>query len=150
MQRPILNSNSRRRGISLFEVVLALSIFIGALAAITQVLRTGSRASIRAQLQSEAVLLCERRMNEVIAGVQPLESVDHAPIDDRSDWFWSLKIEDSGTVNLLRLEVAVEHAGKSANNTASYHLVRLLRDPQVYVDAANAAAAAAASAEATQ
>jgi len=140
MKKNPSSSNANRRGISLFEVVLALAIFIGALTAIAQVLRTGSRAAIRAQLQSEAVLLSERRMNEVISGVLPLESVDHAPFDERANWSWSLNLADSGVVNLLKLELTVEHAGDNGANKISYHLTRLLRDPQVYVDAANAAA----------
>ncbi|WP_437226179.1 type IV pilus modification PilV family protein [Planctomicrobium sp. SH661] len=137
------NSNSNRtarRGISLFEVVLALAIFIGALTAITQVLRTGSRAAVRAQLESQAVLLAEQRMNEVVAGVQSLEGVNRVPFDGKSNWYWTLNISDSGTPNLLRLEVIVEHADKDDKNKVSYRLARLLRDPQVYVDAANAAA----------
>lgn len=132
-----------RRGISLFEVVLALAIFTGAMTAIAQILRTGSRAAVRAQLESEAVLLCERRMNEVVSGVLPLEGVDHAPFDNRSNWFWTLNLSDSGVVNLLKLEVSVEHAGDNGTNRVSYRLTRLMRDPQVYVDAANAEAAAA-------
>lgn len=132
-----------RRGISLFEVVLALAIFTGAMTAIAQILRTGSRAAVRAQLESEAVLLCERRMNEVVSGVLPLEGVDHAPFDNRSNWFWTLTLSDSGVVNLLKLEVSVEHAGDNGTNRVGYRLTRLMRDPQVYVDAANAEAATA-------
>jgi len=131
-----------RRGISLFEVVLALAIFIGALTAIAQVLRTGSRAAIRAQLESEAILLCERRMNEVVSGVLPLESVSQAPFDEKANWTWSLNLADSGVVNLLKLELTVEHAGDNGTNKIAYHLTRLLRDPQVYVDAAQATATA--------
>jgi len=131
-----------RQGISLFEVVLAIAIFIGALTAISQILRTGSRAAIRAQLQSEAVLLCERRMNEVLSGVQPLEAVQQATFEQGQNWSWSLNITEGGVVNLLQLEVIVEHTGENDNSKVSYHLTRLLRDPQVYVDAANAASAA--------
>jgi len=141
MKRQRHQCSGTRHGISLFEVVLALAIFIGALTAISQILRTGSRAAIRAQLQSEAVLLCERRMNEVLSGVQPLEAVQHAAFEQGQNWFWSLNITDGGVVNLLQLEVIVEHTGENDNSKVSYHLTRLLRDPQVYVDAANAASA---------
>src|SRR5690606_17451270 len=86
MQRNSHNPMQFRRGISLFEVVLAFSIFLGALTAITQVLRTGSRAAIRAQLESEAVLICEQRLNEVVAGVVPLQGVNRVPLDGKSNW----------------------------------------------------------------
>lgn len=136
------SSFSNRRGISLFEVVLALAIFIGALTAVAQILRTGSRAAVRAQLESEAVLLCERRMNEVVSGVLPLEAVDRSGFDNRSNWFWSLSLSESGSVNLLKLEVKVEHVGENSTNQISYRLTRFMLDPQVY---ANAAAATASS-----
>jgi hypothetical protein len=125
-------------------VVLALAIFIGALAAISQVLRTGSQAAIRTQLASEAILRCEQKLNEVLSGVLPLESSDHVRFEDDNAWQWSLQVFDSGTVNLLRLELTVEHLGPAQSVNTSYQLVRLLRDPQVYDDAAAAAAAASA------
>lgn len=139
---------SSRSGISLFEVVLALAIFIGAMAAMAQILRTGSRAAIRAQLTSEAVILSELRMNELVSGVLPLESVSRAPFDGKPNWFWTVNISDSNVPSLLKLEVIVEHQGDRGASTVTYQLARLMRDPQVYVDAANEAAAAA-SAEGT-
>jgi general secretion pathway protein I len=134
-----------RRGISLFEVVLALAIFIGAMAAMAQILRTGSRAAVRAQLTSEAVLLSELRMNELVSGVLPLESVSRSPFDGKPNWFWTVNISDTDVPNLLKLEVIVEHQGDHGNNTVTYQISRLMRDPQVFVDAANAAAAAASA-----
>lgn len=125
-------------GITLFEVVLALAIFIGAFTAIGQVLRTGSRAAIRAQLSSEAVLRCERKMNEVLSGVTALEAVQRTPFEDNPNWIWTLNLLDSGTPNLLQLELIVERAGTGGQSATSYRLTRLMRDPQIYVDAAAA------------
>jgi hypothetical protein len=129
-----------RRGILLFEVVLALAIFIGALTAISQVLRTGSQAAIRAQLFSEAQLRGEQKLSEALSGVLPLEAADHVAFEDDDAWQWSLQILDSGTVNLLRLELLIEHLGPARLVDTRYQLVRLLRDPKVYDDAAAAGA----------
>jgi len=128
------------RGISLFEVVLALAIFLGAITVITQILRTGSRAAMLAQLESEATLICEQRMNEVVAGVQPLQNANKVPLDGKSGWTWSLTIQEAGIPNLLQLEVLVEHTSQNAVGNVSCSMARFLRNPQIYVDAANAAA----------
>lgn len=134
---PMNNGGSQsRRGISLFEVVLALGIFLGATAAITQVLRTGSRASIRAQLQSQAELFCDRQMNRVLAGIEPMESVPTGSLDGHQDWNWSLTVSDGGLPWLLRLELSVEHSSSNPNAVVKSDLVRLVRDPQFYVNAA--------------
>jgi general secretion pathway protein I len=127
-----------RRGITLFEVVLALAIFIGALAAISQVLRVGSRASIRAQLASEAVLRSDYKMNEVLSGIIPLQGAQRTPFEDDPDWLWTLNVVDSGTPNLLLLELTVEHSGTGGDLAASFQLTRMVRDPQIYTDAATA------------
>ncbi|SFI48215.1 type IV pilus modification PilV family protein [Planctomicrobium piriforme] len=134
-----LQRNACRRGISLFEVVLALAIFIGALAAISQVLRVGSRASIRAQLNSQAAILGERRMSEILAGIVPLETVSRARFDDFPEWNWTLNVLDTETIGLLKLELTIERAGNNPDANVKYMLVRLQRDPQVYADAAAAA-----------
>ncbi len=126
----------KKRGITLFEVVLALAIFLGAVAVIGQVLQNGSRAATQAQLSSDAVIRCERRMNEVLAGVLPLSSEQKAPFEDDPNWQWSLNVVDSGIPYLLETEMVVEHldSGGRINNT--FRLTRLMRDPQIYEDAA--------------
>ncbi len=143
----LLRDPHRRSGLSLFEVVLALSIFIGAFTAISQVLRTGSRAAIRAQLNSQAEIYCDRQMNRILAGVEPFQSVSKTTLDDRSDWFWSLNITDEDVPSLKRLEVTVEHDSVNPDAKVSQQLIRLVRDPQFFVDAAIAAEDAAAAAK---
>jgi len=139
----------QRNGISLFEVVLALSIFLGAIAAISEVLRTGSRAAVRAQLQSQAAILCDRQMNRILAGVEPMEATSKAILDGQRDWLWSLNILDSGVPSLLRLELTVERTGQGPDAAVTTQLVRLVRDPQFFVDAAAAAAEASATQSST-
>ncbi|HWL09469.1 MAG TPA: hypothetical protein VNQ76_13760 [Planctomicrobium sp.] len=149
-QFPIATINGRhlsRRGLSLFEVVLALAIFLGATAAITQVLRTGSHASIRAQLQSQAALFCDRQMNRVLAGIEPMESVPTGSLDGHPDWKWSLNVSDGGVPWLLRLELSVEHTSSNPNAVVKSELVRLVRDPQFYVNAAESATTSSSSTE---
>lgn len=63
----------RRRGLSLLEVILAMAIFLLSMVAISQMVESAARRGIRSQLQSKAALLAESRMNEIVAGVIPLD-----------------------------------------------------------------------------
>ena len=60
-----------RRGITLYEVVIALVIFSGSVAAISEAVSTGMRAAVQSRLQSQAILLAQSKMQEVIAGSFP-------------------------------------------------------------------------------
>ncbi len=59
---------SQHRGLTLFEVVIAMAIFAGAITALSQALSTATRAALQARLQSQAVLLCQTKMAEVVGG----------------------------------------------------------------------------------
>ncbi len=125
-----------RKGITLFEVVLALAIFLGATAVIGQVLQNGSRAATRAQLTGDAALRCERRMNEILSGVLPLSSENRAPFEDSGAWVWTVNVLDSEVIGLLKVEVIVEHLSSRGDVNNSFQLTRLIRDPQIYEEAA--------------
>jgi type II secretory pathway pseudopilin PulG len=119
---------------SLLEVVVALAIFIAALAVITQIISTGSRASTRAKLQSEATLRAESCMAEAIAGVIPLQA-DTRPFDDDASWQWSLVVDTGPHVDTVLLTVNVEHKTDQDRVNGLATLKRVIRDPQVFLDA---------------
>ena len=135
-ERSSTNMNTSRQGITLFEVVLALAIFLGATAVIGQILQNGSRAATRAQLTAEATIRCERRMNELLSGVLPLTTVQKAPFEDNASWVWSVNLLDTNVVSLLEAEVVVEFVRSNGTVGESVTLKRYLKDPQIYEDAA--------------
>lgn len=120
----------------MFEVVLALSIFLGATAVIGQILRNGGEASIRAQLTSEATIRCEARMNELLSGILPLTTTQNAPFEDDPDWYWTVSILDTGIPYLLEVAVIVQHLDRSGVPNATVRLDRLMKDPVLYEEAA--------------
>ncbi len=77
-------------------------------------------------------------MNEVLSGIIPLQGAQRTPFEDDPDWLWTLNVVDSGTPNLLLLELTVEHSGTGGDLAASFQLTRMVRDPQIYTDAATA------------
>lgn len=139
MRRRILIATQRkvasRQGLTLLEVLLSLGLFLGALAALSQLWYGGVRASVQARLSTQAILRCESKLNEVVAGAVPLQSTTDTPFEDDASWTWSLQVLPDTHANVLQLIVSVSHPGQGGLSASSYQLRRLLRDPQVWIDA---------------
>ncbi|HUT11977.1 MAG TPA: prepilin-type N-terminal cleavage/methylation domain-containing protein [Thermoguttaceae bacterium] len=94
------SSRSGRGGFSLLEVILALAIFAGVLAALGEVSRIGMRNAEIARDLTKAQLLCESKMAEITSGYaestpvdnQPLETAD-AFIRGEIPWVYSIQQE---------------------------------------------------------
>jgi general secretion pathway protein I len=127
-----------RRGLSLLEVLVSVAIFLGALTAILYALGLGQRSELSARLQSEAVLRCEAVMAEFISGVREAEASDGNPFDDdeTGNWTWTAQVEGGPGADLLQVTVVVEHRPGGSEPNAAFSLVRYMRDPQLFLDAA--------------
>ncbi|MEZ6130909.1 MAG: hypothetical protein R3C59_19740 [Planctomycetaceae bacterium] len=143
-QRPCRDrSRQRRTGLTLLEVLLATSIFLGSITAILQVLRVGHESRLSARLDAEAALLCESLMGEYLSGMSPLAEDVETPFPSPHDqWVYTTTIEDGPGTSLLKLTVLVEHKPNGQDATTYFQLSRLMRDPQLFLDAAMDAAAA--------
>jgi type II secretion system protein I len=123
---------------TLLEVFLALTIFVGALAAVSQIISTGTRASVQAELQSDAVLRAETQMAQIVSGAIPLTATSNAAFDDHAEWTWSLTVATGPQLDTLQLTVTVDHKTPKGVVNGQAVLARIIRDPQVYVNAAAA------------
>jgi general secretion pathway protein I len=132
-----------RHGLTLFEVLLSLGLFLGAVTVLSQLWWTGVRASVQSQLRTQAILRCESKMNEVVAGVVPLLQVSDTPFDDDANWTWNLQILPGPHADVVLVVVSVVHPGQGGLSAAGHQLSRLIRDPQVWTDAKAAAETAA-------
>lgn len=138
----------QRRGLTLYEVVLSMAIFFMAMAGVSQLISIGSDSAVAAKLTTEAAMHCESRMNEVIAGAIPLEDVSDQPLEEGNDaWQWTLVAKkDEPVPGMVDLTVTVSHYNTDGVRNATFSLRRLIRDPQVFIDAAEEAEAKAAAA----
>lgn len=121
-----------RQGFTLLEIVLGMAIFFGSLAIFSQILWNGSRAAVQGQLRAQALVRCEAKLGEVVAGATPFQtqqnqSFSSDPIDD--GWNWTVEIEPTDHPNLNAVVVTVDHAGNSDLANASVQLRRWMRDP---------------------
>jgi general secretion pathway protein I len=137
--RPILVVRLRSRsGLSLLEIIISVAIFMASLAAIMEGLQIGRRSELSARLQSEAVLRSETVMGEILCGVNEASSAQGNPFDDdeTGNWEWSAEVTEAGTTGLLQVTVLVEHRPGGGEPNAAFTLVRFMRDPQLFLDAA--------------
>lgn len=128
----------RRSGLTLLEVLISLSIFLGALTALGQLISIGSRAAVQSQLRTQAVIKCQSKLAEVLAGAQPMEPVSESTFEDADEnWKWSLNVEPGNYENVLKLTVLVQYVGNADTVSTSYEITRQVRDPAMLLDAAN-------------
>jgi uncharacterized membrane protein YgcG len=102
------------------------------MAAIGQLILNGTRGSIRARLQTQAVLRCETVLAELVAGATPLQQGSGAFPDD-SSWSWSVSLGQAPQANLYLVEVTTAHAASTNLGRVSCTLRRLVRDPQAEI-----------------
>lgn len=119
------------RAFSLFEILIALAIFAMSAAVIGQLISSGSRGAVRAQLESEAVLRCESKLGEIVAGATSLQTTSQVPFTDDSAWTWSCSIAAGPHQDLYLVQVTVSHPSSGQLSDHSYTLSRLVRDPNV-------------------
>lgn len=130
--------DSPRQGLTLLEVLLSLGLFLGALAALSQLWYGGVRAAVQARLSTQAILRCESKLNEVVAGAVPLQSTSDTPFDDDASWTWSLQVDTGLHTDTMLVTVKVSHPGQGGLSSSDYQLRRLIRDPQVWTAAQQA------------
>lgn len=120
-----------RSGFSLLEVILAMAILVGSLAVISQLIDLGAGNAVEARLRTDAILRCESKMQEIVAGVLPAESTSPALFDDDPMWQWSVDVEPGVSAGLLGVTVTVAQTTSQSATPVSYSLHRWLRDPVV-------------------
>ncbi len=132
------DANRTPRGITLYEVVIAIAIFAGAVVALSEALTTATRAALQSRMQSQAVLLCETKMAEVVAGATPATSSGEVPFTDPGleDWTWSVSVNPANHAGINQVEITVSRRQGPNGVDASFKLARLLRDPQAFVTSA--------------
>jgi len=118
-----------RRGLTLFEVLLSLAILAASLAAIAQLVFTGTQGSLMARLESEAAVRCQNTLAELIAIGDPLTSVADQPFPDDPNWTWTLVSQETQDPGLYILQMTVNYASDGGFGEAEFTLNRMYRDP---------------------
>ena len=120
--------NRRPKGISLLEVLLAMGILFGSLTVLSQLASIGIDHLKRAETTTTAIRLCQNKLGEVLAGIQPLEKVEEQPILENPDWNYSVEVQSLEPLPLAEVRVRVARLSDSERKPSGrrglYELVR--------------------------
>lgn len=123
-----------RQGLTLFEVLISLVIFVGAMSAIGQLVSNGVRGALQSRYQTQAAMLCEAKLGEVVAGVVPLVAGQGTDPED-ANWSWTLQVSAAPVPGLMRVEVTVQRQAINSRGKVTFTMARYVRDPQLYIAA---------------
>ena len=123
-----------RPGFSLLEVILASAVLLASSVILCQLLGIGREHAFRSEATTQAQILCQRTMNELLAGIVPFEPVADQEFPGDPEWSYSLDIEPLEGRKLLRVSITVTEQTDSEPTTTqpesrprSFRLVRWLR-----------------------
>ena len=125
-----------RPGLSLMEVLAALTIFLISMIALWQLLTVSGERALEVQQQSHAAQLCQSKLAEVVSGVVPLSSTSGS-YDEDSDWQWTLDAEQhSAITGLWRVQVT---ASRDLSDGTHYEssVSQMVLDPSLRGSAAD-------------
>ncbi|MEM1061522.1 MAG: prepilin-type N-terminal cleavage/methylation domain-containing protein [Planctomycetota bacterium] len=118
-----------RRGLTLLEVVIATAILAGSFAVLGSLLESARVASTRARYELEAVTRAESLIDELVAGVLPLEAVDRVAYDGEPQWSYEVGLAETEFETLTLVVVRVWHADAQRTVDADVSLARQLFVP---------------------
>jgi prepilin-type N-terminal cleavage/methylation domain-containing protein len=124
-------SEQHHRGFSLLEIILALAILAGSLAALGEVMRLADQNSTLTRDESEAQILASTIMDELVAGARQLMAVSRTPLDYETElpWVYSIAVEQTGYNELVAVRVLVEQDLDARLQPARYELIRWFPNP---------------------
>ena len=132
---PDTRTSLRRHGLTLLEVILALAILSLSMVAIGELIRIGTHSARDAQDMTQAQILCESKLSELVAGVAPYEPAVRAPLPMDPDWYYTVQLEPTEEEGVMALAVTVETHIERRQPIACT-LVRWVPDPGLELPAA--------------
>jgi general secretion pathway protein I len=127
-----------RAGLSLLEVMLALSILGVSTAILSQILQIGTDNGLRARRITQAQMLCESKMNEVVLGSVSTQSTTWTPITigvANAEWFFQVETIAAEQPSLIGVVVSVSDSPSiSENRPPLARLVQWIIDPSLGMD----------------
>jgi general secretion pathway protein I len=119
------------RGLTLLEVMLAIAILGGCLAVIGELVRLGVRHAEEAREQTKAQLLCESKLEEIAAGIAPLEGASAVPFELDPDWTYTVEVTSLDQQGLIQVSVTVQPAESERLYPITFALSRWMLDPSL-------------------
>ena len=122
---------TRRAGLSLLEVIVALAIFLFSLIGLGQLLTQGKEQALAVQFRTQAIQICQAKMAEVMAGAIPVSgSQSNVTLDEDPDWTWSMEANQGAVTGLW--VVTVQASRKMPDGSpVEATLTQMILDPSI-------------------
>ena len=143
-------------GFTLLEVILALAVFGVSAVLLSELMNLGVRNARAARDGTQAQLLCETIMTELLTGVRPLQSEPNAQLQDdptassveKAPWISDITVEVIDTVdgayNMLALLVTVRENNDDPRKQ-EFTMARWILDPDTLPEEEEEAATSTSS-----
>lgn len=125
-----------RRGISLLEVILAMSILLISIAAIGQLVDRGSNDALDSLNQATGTRLAISKLAELEAGVLPVSESSSGTFTNEPAWRYTIESTPSEFPNLYTVTVKAER--DRPGRIASIAITQMIYDPSVMGNASEA------------
>ena len=96
-----------RNGFSLLEVIIATGILAASAVLLLSTFSIGEGHGGKAETRVLAQMLCQSKLDELLADLSRLQSVDHEPLVNYPDWTYSVDWTPTEIEGLIRLRVSV-------------------------------------------
>ena len=132
-----------RAAYSLIETMIATAILVGSTIVLAQLAGIGREHAWKADEVTRAQILCQNKLNEVLAGIEPLQPVEDQAFERDDQWTYTIQAEPLDVPGLSRVSVTVTEivsdpalANRTDQNPRSFRLVRWTRQSTGIADAA--------------
>jgi len=128
----------KKAGLSLLEVILALTILAASVAVLGEASRLALKNAEVARDLGRAQLLCESKLAEITSGIIAAEPVASTPFDattyasidaNEPAWLYSIETQTTNEEGLISVRVTVTRDLPAAKHPVSFSLVRWIPDP---------------------
>jgi general secretion pathway protein I len=117
---------SARRGFSLLEVLLAAGVLMGAIVVLGELVRVGMRNAAAARDQALAERLCQTKLAQIVAGIEPVAPTSQAAFEEQPGWLWTVETTPLEQPSLVSVRVTVRQDLPENKRPISFSLVRWL------------------------
>lgn len=117
-----------RRGVTLLEVLIALTIFLMALVSIGTLIDVATQSALDTNAQSIGIRLAQSKLAEIESGVVPVaNAASNGTIDEEPGWEYQIESSPSDVTNVYLVTVTMRQTRGSKVNEIT--LSQMIFDP---------------------
>lgn len=117
-----------RGGFSLMEVMLATSIVLGSSIVLVELASIGRRQASTAYNLNIAQLLCQAKLDEIVAGVSTIKTGEEQELEDQPGWLYTVETMPMRRQHLVAIKVTVLQEPQEYKKSVQFTLIRWLPD----------------------